>query len=286
MNADWDEQARFGYTVKQAGKLWLVSFRFWNRVDWYVFQDLPDPSHMRHWRSALNRVPVDGFAPYEQVDLVPIGHSDTPRFLVTTWTAGCSGAGSSVHYQAYELRPEENRPDLLFERIGEIGDDDYWPGTGKADDKTSGSSPPDTYHISSKTMMLPWCERSLIDTWDHADLCYVETYDIDPAGIRFRSLRSNQPDLETIVKASTYALAHDERALQGYTVNRQVAEQLEREMPVFFFKDGIDVVPLSGGRETVDFMVDGKSVIKFALERKGGAWRVAGMIITNDFEAQ
>ncbi len=106
VNALWDGDSRFGYTARYANGLWLVSFRFWHRVDWHVFAREGAVKSRERWRSVLDRKPEGGYAPWETVDLQALrGGPGSSRFLVTTWRANCNGASSGVLYQAYSSSP-------------------------------------------------------------------------------------------------------------------------------------------------------------------------------------
>lgn len=86
-----------------------------------------------------------------------------------------------------------------------------------------------TLRTTGKLLKLPYCWFSGIDTWDNPSLCALDTYDLSPDAITFRSRDYNRPELVPLAKAIEFAEQHDFPATRAYTTTDALARRLVRE---------------------------------------------------------
>ncbi len=185
-----------------------------------------------------------------------------PRFLASEFWTGCAGS-SAIGYQIEEWQPRyQSLRSLLSQRgaqgmdpqSGAVTKDNPFPTVGRL--KTGG-----------RTIELPYCYFSPIDTWDNPSLCIADSYDVSGQELRFLSRKANRPDLLALANALTYATAHDRRALEAYCSTARLAARLLRATPGM--EASIEVKPAGPNRERVE---TGSG--HFTLGRRHGRWMV------------
>lgn len=127
------------------------------------------------------------------------GPSGRPRFLVKIEQIDC-GSGWGVEYSAYEWDPTESfsTGSNLHEVISRKG-----IALQKADRVQF------RLNTFGKTIELPYCWYSVMDTSGVPDLCTIDRYDVSGDNVRFVNSTTNQPDLETVSRVIEYAQKKD-----------------------------------------------------------------------------
>jgi hypothetical protein len=89
--------------------------------------------------------------------------------------------------------------------------------------------------------------------------------------VKFRSRTYNRPDLLPVAKAIEYAESRDFPAVKGYCASDDVAREIVRVMPPFYFAGDIQVIRERPGRERVTM---DSSSDEFDIEKREGRWMV------------
>jgi len=203
------------------------------------------------------------------IDLFPLhrGPSGRPRFLARVWRSGCAGSIGEAYY-GYEWTADAGQLSTLIIKIeGAEGLDD---AASKHVGKLS---------TSGKTIQLPYCFFSAIDTWDNPTLCAADSFDLSGDDPRFIGRTYNAPDWVVVNNAIQHAQARDYLALRGYCVSDAVARKLVREIPPYLFADVAETLKASSTREKV---VLEEGAAYFNLVKRRGEWRLESFKIVNE----
>jgi hypothetical protein len=134
-----------------------------------------------------------------------------------------------------------------------------------------------TVQITAKTVVLPYCRPSAVETHGGPVLCDVDTYDVSGEDIRFVSRTTNRPDLDAIAKLIEYAQGRDVLAASAYTADPKVAHDAMQQIPTDIAIESIRVMHASPTKETVH-MQDGLD-LTFDLAKIRGRWLVTAFTI-------
>ncbi len=204
---------------------------------------------------------IDPSDPPSAIDLFPLhrGPDGHARFLARVWQSGCAGSIGEDYY-GYEWTPDHGQSALEIIKIeGAEGLDE------------AASTHVGRLSTTGKTIQLPYCFFSAVDTWDNPTLCAADSFDLSGDNPHFAGRVYNRPDLVAVAKAVQYAKAHDYIALRGYCASDAVAAKLVREVPPDLFADEIDTAKSGPARETI-LLADG--TVRFDLIKRRSNWLV------------
>ena len=223
-------------------------------------------------RVGSDRIGSESHSCVETADLFPLLRSPSgkPRFLAKYEHIDC-GSGHGIEYAAYDWDStvpfyQENLRTALH-RKGVMPREDVEPTIWNF--KTSG-----------RTISLPYCWHSAVDSWAAAHLCSVDAYDLSGDDMRFLSTRTNFPDLETIAHAVLHAQAKDISSARGYCADLKTATSLVQLMPAsYIFASGdLKTTPVADNKETVALSTS-DSTLKFELVTMQGRWLIANFVV-------
>jgi hypothetical protein len=132
---------------------------------------------------------------------------------------------------------------------------------------------------TGKTIQLPYCFFSAVDTWDNPTLCAADSFDLSGDDPRFIGRIYNSPDLVVVNNAIQHAQARDYLALRGYCAFDAVARKLVREMPPYLFAEALETHKANPTREKVVF---NEGAVYFNLVKRQGEWRLESFRIADD----
>jgi hypothetical protein len=269
INKDWPAEERFHFEVLALSPAILVrmSYRDQARLVLFGAFDLDrgaavDPG--LKWRQVSFADPSFRASRIELFRL-PRGPSKRPRFLARVSSWGCAGSVGE-EYVGYEWSAEKGQVAIIKIDGAEGLDDQASKHVGKL--STTG-----------KTIELPYCFFSAVDTWDNPTLCASDSFDLSGDSPRFIKRTYNLPDLVVVSSAIHHSQAHDYRAVRGYCTSQAVARRLVREMPPYLFADVLETHKTGRARERV-VLGDGSFV--FNLIKRRGEWRLANFKIAAD----
>jgi len=134
-----------------------------------------------------------------------------------------------------------------------------------------------TLQTNGKTVTLPYCRHSTIETHGAPVLCDVDTFDVSGEDVRFVSRTTNRPDLDAIAKLIDYAQARDASTAAVYTADPKVALSAVQEIPTDIAIESIRVMHNGADKESVH-MQDGLD-LTFDLARVRGRWLVTAFTL-------
>jgi hypothetical protein len=271
INKGWPAEDRFQFEVLALEPAILVrmSYRHGAKLvllgPYYLNKNAAVDPGIR-WRE-ISSVELGSRA--SDIDLFPLhrGPSGRARFLAKVWLSGCAGS-IGENYYGYEWSAEAGQ---LAAQIIKIEGAEGLDGT---ESKHVGK-----LTTTGRTIQLPYCFFSAVDTWDNPTLCAADSFDMSGDKPRFVGRIYNSPDLVTVNNVIRHAQAHDYVALRGYCVSDAVARRLTREIPPYLFADLVETAKSGPSRERV-VLADG--AIYFDLVRGGGQWRLANFKIATD----
>ncbi len=283
INAAWPDESRFHYKLFRFPSLFVVQISFRDKEQFFALGKPAKPQYGKAWINAGESIFED--QPRGQhVEITPLKSAadGKPRFLTTLTWDGCAGNTIGVKYEVYEWNVGEGTAlDTLLSQHGVLNLVDYEEVTetdssGKPSGKARFSSV-GKLTVSDSRLSLPYCEFSSVDWWDYATLCYLDTYDLSPNGIRYVSTQINRPDFNTVAKVTEYAHRHDIQALAGYTTTETLARQLVTAMSADTMRAdmGYAVKHVSSSKEIL-FPAEEGSGASFTLEKINDRWLVDG----------
>ena len=135
-----------------------------------------------------------------------------------------------------------------------------------------------TLSTAGRTIQLPYCFFSAVDTWDNPTLCAADSFDLSGDDAVFIGRIYNSPDLVTVAKAIQYAEVHDYVAVRGYCASDTVARLLVRTIPPYLFADTLDTLKAGPTRETI---VIANGDFRFDLIKRQGLWLVERLRVSD-----
>ena len=271
VNKSWPDEARFHFKVLDLSPAILIDMTYRNRAVFVLFGSYYldkyaalDPG--TKWREV-------GFADpgsaSNGIDLFPLhrGPNGRVRLLAKVWQSGCAGSVGEDYY-GYEWSPSDGQ--IAAEIIKIEGAE----GLDEAASMHAGK-----LNTTGKTIQLPYCFYSAVDTWDNPTLCAADSFDLSGDNARFSGRVYNRPDLVTVARAVQYAEIHDYLALRGYCASAVVARRLLSEVPPNLFAETLDTVKVGPGRERV-VLADGS--VQFDLIERRSTWLVEAFTISAD----
>ncbi|HEX7758727.1 MAG TPA: hypothetical protein VF459_04445 [Caulobacteraceae bacterium] len=271
INKGWPPEERFHFEVLALHPAILVRMSYRDQAMFVLFGSYyldknaaVDPG--TRWRG------VDVADPDSRasgIDFFPLhrGPSGRARFLARVWRSGCAGSIGEAYY-GYEWSPEAGQLATQIIKIeGAEGLDD---AASKRVGKLS---------TTGKTIQLPYCFFSAVDTWDNPTLCAADLFDLSGDEPHFVGRIYNSPDLVVVNNAIQHAQARDYLGLRGYCVSGTVARKLVREIPPYLFADVLETFKASPTREKV---VLDEGAVYFNLVKRRGEWRLESFKITDD----
>jgi len=267
INAAWPEQNRFHFQVLNLPPALIIKMEARTLGGFFVFgipeEDSGKPNRLWHEVDSDYEFSNDA-VPETSLDLYALhrGPSGKARFLAEVTGGGCAGFNIGVTYDAREWDPTGyGHVKQIIDQSGSLrmsDEDSEFPSIGKL--QTRGPA-----------ITLPYCWFSAIDTWHHATLCAVDTYDLSGNQVKFLSREYNRPDLLPIATTIEYAQKRDYPAVRAYCASDDVAHSLVRDIPPFFFAMDLQVTRTGEGKEHVEMA---ESKYRFDVEKRGGRWLV------------
>jgi hypothetical protein len=259
----WPVDDRFGFKVLVLPPAILVEMTYRSKAEvvLYASYDL-DKNESTDPGTRWREVDLDDqTSPSSEIDMFPLrrGPSGHVRFLTEVWHSGCAGSLGQDYY-GYDWSPGAGQSGTEIIKI------EGAEGLDESESKQVGR-----LSTTGKTIQLPYCFFSAVDTWDNPTLCAADSFDLSGEDARFIGRVYNTPDLVTVAKVVQYAGVHDYAAVRGYCASDAVARKLVREMPPYLFADTVDTVKGGADREAIS-LVDG--AVRFDLIKRRGLWLV------------
>ncbi len=271
INKSWPDEDRFHFEILtlQPAILVRLSYRGQAKLVLFGAYDLSraasiDPG--MKWRQVGLADPDPSAS---TIDLFPLhrGPRGRVRFLARVVRAGCAGSFGEAYY-GYEWSAGGGQLATEIVKIeGAEGLDD-------AAAKYVG-----TFLTTGKTIQLPYCFFSAVDTWDDPTLCAADSFDLSGDNAHFTGRIYNAPDLVVVNSAIRHAQARDDLALRGYCTSDAVARKLIRDIPVFRAAEALERSKIGPAREKV---VLNEGSTYFNLIKLRGEWRVESFRIADD----
>jgi hypothetical protein len=259
----WPAEARFHFEVLALSPGVLMSVSYRNKAQITLFgayglnaAQSTDPGIK--WREVYL---LDMDSRPSSIDLYPLhrGPGGRARLLARVWSSGCAGSIGESYY-GYEWAPADGQvAGQIISIVGAQGLDE------------SASVHVGKLSTRGRTIQLPYCFFSAVDTWDNPTLCAADSFDLSGDKTLFRGRIYNRPDLVTVARAIQYAQDHELDALRGYCASDAVARKLAGEVPPHLFADTLKTIRTGPGREAV-IMVDG--AVRFDLIKRRGGWLI------------
>lgn len=258
INKSWPSEERFHFEVSTLRPALLVRMSYRDQARLVLFgsyylgkYSAVDPG--TKWRAVHF---IDPGLRASGIDLFPLhrGPSGRVRFLAKVWRSGCAGS-IGEDYNGYEWSAE-NGDTQIIKIEGAEGISDASKRVGK-------------FSTRGKTIQLPYCFFSAVDTWDNPTLCAADSFDLSGDDPRFLGRIYNSPDLVVVNSAIQHARAHDYRALRGYCASDAVARKLVREIPTSLFAEELKTIKASPTREKI---VLEDPTVYFNLVKRRGEW--------------
>jgi hypothetical protein len=263
INKNWPAEDRFHFKVLYLAPSILIQMSYRSQTDLALFGSYNlnkyaslDPG--TKWREVDL---VDPDSPVTNIDLFALrrGPSGHARFLAKVSRSGCAGSIGEAYY-GYEWSSDVGQIATEIIKIeGAEGLDD------------SASTHVGRLSTTGKTIQLPYCFFSAVDTWDNPTLCAADSFDLSGDNPHFGGRIYNRPDLVTVANAVKYAETRDYVALRGYCASHTVARKLVREVPPDLSAETLDTVRAGPARETV-VLADG--AVRFDLIKRRSRWLV------------
>jgi hypothetical protein len=288
-NSSWPDDRRFHYQVLDLGTAIALEFTIRSRATFSVLgvPELFGGSDQRRNNNYWEQVGNDAFRTgahrsEEKLDLTRLEPSPSrrARFFAQFSQVGCGGTPTEVDYRGYQWNPADTgNLKTVLHQSGVIA------GAGAFDELASPNAQPQhvtasvdgTVQITAKTVVLPYCRPSAVETHGGPVLCDVDTYDVSGEDIRFVSRTTNRPDLDAIAKLIEYAQGRDVLAASAYTADPKVAHDAMQQIPTDIAIESIRVMHASPTKETVH-MQDGLD-LTFDLAKIRGRWLVTAFTI-------
>ena len=270
INKSWPSDDRFHFDVLSLHPAILVHMSYRDGAKLVLFGSYyldkgasVDPG--TKWREVEF---VDPSSRASGIDLFPLhrGPSGRARFLARVWSSGCAGSIGEAYY-GYEWSAETGQ---LAEQIIKIEGAEGLGDESKHVGKLS---------TTGKTIQLPYCYFSAVDTWDNPTLCAADSFDLSGDVPRFIGRIYNSPDLVVLNNAIQHAQARDYVALRGYCASDAVARKLVREIPPFLFADELKTFRTGPTREKIVFE---EATVYFNLVKRRGEWLLESFRIGDD----
>lgn len=210
-----------------------------------------------------NEAPIS----WRKLALVPLysGKSSKMRFLSSITRGGCAGS-FGVSYSAYEWDPENT--DGALEKVidihGFLGSDNKvpdFPQIGRL--KTAGT-----------LITLPYCQFSVIDTWDNPSLCMVDTYNLSTR-VSFQNRRYNRPDLVPVIQIFKHIGDREYPAIRAYTSSDAIANRILKELQPRAGSEEIKTRSLRSDLERIT-LSDLVNQSTFIVRKMGKGWKIVG----------
>jgi hypothetical protein len=270
INKSWPSEERFHFEVLALHPAILIRLSYRDQARLVMFGYYLDKNAAvdpgTKWREISFADPDSGAS---RIDLFPLhrGPSGRARFLARVWRSGCAGSIGEEYYgyewsveagqistQIIKIEGAEGLDDTASKRVGKLG-------------------------TTGKTIQLPYCFFSAVDTWDNPTLCAADSFDLSGDDPRFIGRIYNSPDLVVVNNAIQHAQARDYLALRGYCASDAVARRLVREIPPYLFADALETVKAGRTREKIVFS---EGAFYFNLVRRRGEWRLENFRIADD----
>jgi len=269
-NKSWPDEDRFHFKVLELPPAVLIEMSYRSHASLVLFGSINlNKDETREPGTKWREVDfVDPSSPPSEIALFPLhrGPSGHPRFLAQVWNSGCAGSLREDYY-GYEWNPVDGQSSSEVIKI-----------EGAQGLVESASTHIGAMSTVGKTIQLPYCFFSAVDTWDNPTLCAADSFDLSGDAPVFTGRIYNKPDLVTVAKAIEYAEVHDYVAVRGYCASDDVAKLLVRTIPPYLFADTLDTVKAGPARETV-LIADGD--IRFELIKRQGRWLVERLRVSD-----
>jgi hypothetical protein len=272
INKTWPSEARFHFEVVALHPAILIRMSYRDQAKFVLFGSYyldkyasVDPG--TKWREVSF---VDPSSRASGIGLFPLhrGPNGRTRLLARVWYSGCAGSIGEAYY-GYEWSAEAGQ---LAEQIIKI---EGAEGLDNTASKHVGK-----LSTAGKTIQLPYCFFSAVDTWDNPTLCAADSFDLSGDVPRFIGRIYNSPDLVVLNNAIQHARARDYLALRGYCASNAVARRLVREIPPFLFADVLETVKASPTRERI---VLDEGTVYFNLVKRRSVWLLESFRIGDDW---
>ncbi len=280
-NKGWPEEKRFHFEVLNLPPALAVKMTFRNRATFAFFasfQNRATSTRSDRWQyvgAEDDHLFKPGEGMLDWLELTPLerGPARNPRFLAEFGTLGC-GNGQAVGYYAYEWNPQSE--EALDEFIKLEGNPSQ-PGltTDKPEEEFPAVGEPQTH---GPLLSLPYCWHSPLDTWDHPNLCAVNSYDISGDRVHFTGTVFSRPDLVPIARVIEHAQARDYPAVLAYCGSPTVAQLIVRDIPPYLSGvAGLEIKRASASRKRVEIGMD--HIFQFDVEQRVDRWLVVGFAV-------
>jgi hypothetical protein len=275
INATWPQESRFHYELLSIPPALVLKVGIGTHERYFVFgvpakDDTGKPN--RQWqRVGEDDLELDRPVPRNWINIYPLhrGPSGIVRFLASIGFTGCAGS-SGLLYDAREWDPNDVvGSSQIIKQEGAMGMDEAF--NGGVPNRKEPFAPIGKLDTKGSIIALPYCWFSAIDTWDDPSMCALDTYDLSGDTVKFRSRTYNRPDLLPVAKAIEYAESRDFPAVKGYCASDDVAREIVRVIPPFYFAGDIQVIRERPGRERVTM---DSSSDEFEIEKREGRWMV------------
>jgi len=274
LNAAWPEKSRFRYELLSIPPALVLKVGIGTHERYFAFgiparDDAGKPN--QQWQLiGEDDSELDHPVSRNWIDVYPLhrGPSGNVRFLASIGFTGCAGS-SGLLYDAEEWDPNGFVGfSQVIKQPGARGmDEDFNGGRPSRDEPFA---PIGKLDPKGSIIALPYCWFSAIDTWDNPSMCALETYDLSGDTVKFKSRSYNRPDLLPVAKALEYAENHDFPAVRAYCGSDEVAHEIIRVAPPFYFAGDLQVIREPPDRERVTM----GSSDEFDVEKDDGRWLV------------
>ena len=290
-DASWPQERRFHYRLLDLKTAMVLQLTIRSRATFSVFAvPVLLPEGGRKKNGAWRQVGTDSFrweehVSDEQLAIFPLerGPSNEPRFLARFEHVSCGDGQEGIDYAAYQWDSSwTGNLQTILHQAGVLS------GEGMFDEVESPGS--QAKHItvsaigkleaSGKSISLPYCWHSAVDTYVWATLCSVDTYDLSADRVRFIGRSTNRPDLETVARAIEYAQARDLAAILAYTADGKIAVSLVQDIPPEVFCSSLTLSHPAPNKEEIE-MEDGRA-FKFEVAKFQGRWVVTEFSLVNE----
>lgn len=270
INGDWPDEDRLHFEILALHPAILarLSYRGQARLVLFSAYDL-NRKASNYPGMKWQEVSLDDPGPdASTIDMFPLhrGPRGRVRFLARVMKAGCAGSFGEAYY-GYEWSADAGQ---LAKQIIKI------EGAEGLDD--AASKHVGKFSTTGKTIQLPYCFFSAVDTWDDPTLCAADSFDLSGDNALFTGRIYNAPDLVVVNSAIQHAQARDELALRGYCASDAVARKLIREIPLFL---GAEVLERSKTGPAREKIVLNEGSTYFNLIRRRGEWRLESFRIAD-----
>jgi hypothetical protein len=288
-NASWPEERRFHYQILDLGTAIVLKYTIRTRATFSVlgipafFSGVDERRNNNYWVQVGNDSFRHGeYRSNEQLALSILGPAPSrrPRFLATFNHVSCGDNQITlVDYRGYEWNPADtgNLKTIVHQAGVTTGGTFDELATPTAEPAHVTAAPATAAQTTGKTIALPYCRHSNVETHGLPLLCDVDTYDVSGDEVRFVSRNTNRPDLNAIARLIELAQARDVAAAAVYTTSPKVARDAVEQIPTDISIESLRLMHTAPDKESIH-MQDGID-LTFDIVKVRGRWLVSAFTL-------